>query len=88
MKSNQADNSFFADTIQTSRKKENICYSSGRAPAAQGKTDKVQHIHHEVKVSELVISRFMDQFERIFKAYEFCELVIYAFLNIKERTFK
>lgn len=41
MKSNQADNSFFADTIQTRRKKENICYSSGRAPAAQGKTDKV-----------------------------------------------
>ena len=39
--SNQADNSFFADTIQTWRKAEYICYSSGRAPAAQGMTDKV-----------------------------------------------
>lgn len=41
MNSNQADNSFFADTIQTWRKAEYICYSSGRAPAAQGMTDKV-----------------------------------------------
>lgn len=38
MNSNQASNTFFADNIQTWRKTDYICYLSGRASAAQGRT--------------------------------------------------
>lgn len=41
MNSNQAGDTSFDDTIQTWRKTDYICYLSGRASAAQGRTYKV-----------------------------------------------